>query len=37
MAQAGVFNAAEHGVHFSPDGRWLLVASDYEIWSTETG
>jgi WD40 repeat protein len=24
-------------VRFSPDGRWLLVASDrYEIWSTET-
>jgi WD40 repeat protein len=26
-----------HEVRFSPDGRWLLVASDrYEIWSTET-
>jgi WD40 repeat protein len=25
------------GVRFSPDARWLLVASDrYEIWSTET-
>jgi WD40 repeat protein len=26
------------GVRFSPDGHWLLVASDrcYEIWSTET-
>jgi WD40 repeat protein len=25
------------GVRFSPDGRWLFVASDgYEIWSTST-